>query len=536
MDTSYNGFVTFSSNDAYAVFPAQGTLVSGVGTFTGVFKTVGTKRFIQAVTIDGKLKGREIDIKVVNGPARRLVVFGYPSPAKACAIGTFYVKAEDAYGNLARDYTGKVFFGSDDLQANLPPLTQFKAKNRGQRTFTMSFHTVGNHNINAYDYTDPTITGTQSGIIVTWGKPSSFVVTYTPPQLVSGTPVTVTVTAVDRCGNTVRDYTGTVTWGATDGCASLPTDYTYQLSDQGVHTFNDVMPCMGGCYIVHQTDRCDIEDEFCGSVLAENVAFRVVRFDTRVDAGDSRDTTWTVYPTSTKQIGTLWNILPPNSFTMTTHWNVAGVVDKFGPQFPQFWTGGNTPLVSYWNVGINVDPQHEVLFNTRVLVAANRDTTWDIDNGAALSRMTKWNAHDIMLHQQAARWNVRVDVADDRDTTWRITVPADPITAAATWNILSQVLRSKPAYWDIAGAPAAPTTEVGRVVNTVWDNAEPTFPVGRTRSTGWIQWEGLPSPHAEGYRDKDDKPDQYRDYNRKQKKAKKAAKTAERNRKKKRRK
>jgi N-acetylneuraminic acid mutarotase len=59
-----------------------------------------------------------------------------------------------------------------------------------------------------------------------------------PAGATSGTPFNLTISAVDRYGNTATSYTGTVHFGSTDPQgASLPEDYTFTAADAGVHTF-----------------------------------------------------------------------------------------------------------------------------------------------------------------------------------------------------------------------------------------------------------------------------------------------------------
>jgi hypothetical protein len=57
----------------------------------------------------------------------------------------------------------------------------------------------------------------------------------------TNTPFSITVTAVDPFGKTVYVYTGTVTFTSSDPGATLPAAYTYTLSDEGVHQFDNVM-------------------------------------------------------------------------------------------------------------------------------------------------------------------------------------------------------------------------------------------------------------------------------------------------------
>jgi hypothetical protein len=59
-----------------------------------------------------------------------------------------------------------------------------------------------------------------------------------PAGATAGTPFDLTVTAVDRYGNTAASYTGTVHFTSTDlHGATLPPDYTFTAADAGVHTF-----------------------------------------------------------------------------------------------------------------------------------------------------------------------------------------------------------------------------------------------------------------------------------------------------------
>jgi hypothetical protein len=58
------------------------------------------------------------------------------------------------------------------------------------------------------------------------------------PSTIAGAPFDITVQALDANGNIATGYTGTVTFTSGDPYgASLPNNYTFQPSDQGVHTF-----------------------------------------------------------------------------------------------------------------------------------------------------------------------------------------------------------------------------------------------------------------------------------------------------------
>jgi hypothetical protein len=58
-----------------------------------------------------------------------------------------------------------------------------------------------------------------------------------PTGATVGSPVSVTVTAYNASGTVATGYTGTVHFSSTDGAATLPSNYTFQASDSGMHTF-----------------------------------------------------------------------------------------------------------------------------------------------------------------------------------------------------------------------------------------------------------------------------------------------------------
>jgi hypothetical protein len=62
---------------------------------------------------------------------------------------------------------------------------------------------------------------------------------------VAGSPITVTVSALDRKGKPVKGYAGTVHFSSTDLRGGLPTDYTFTAADGGSHTFTVSMATAG---------------------------------------------------------------------------------------------------------------------------------------------------------------------------------------------------------------------------------------------------------------------------------------------------
>ena len=66
-----------------------------------------------------------------------------------------------------------------------------------------------------------------------------------PSPHMPGATGTFTVTAEDRYGRALPNYTGTVHFSSTDPQAVLPPDYTFVPADAGTHTFNVTLKTAG---------------------------------------------------------------------------------------------------------------------------------------------------------------------------------------------------------------------------------------------------------------------------------------------------
>jgi hypothetical protein len=139
-------------------------------------------------------------------------VAGFPSPTQAGDADTFTVTALDAAGNVATGYTGTVHFTSTDPQAILPRDYTFTAADQGAHVFGAVLLTVGTQALTATDTADPAVTGSQDGIQVEAASASVFIVAGYPSPTRSGDVNTFTVTALDRFGNVVTGYRGSVEW------------------------------------------------------------------------------------------------------------------------------------------------------------------------------------------------------------------------------------------------------------------------------------------------------------------------------------
>jgi hypothetical protein len=168
----------------------------------------------------------------------KLLVTGFPSPTTAGTPGAFAVIAQNSDGTLATNYQGTVHFTSTDSQAVLPGDYTFQTADNGVHVFTATLQTAGSRTLTGTDTTDGSITGTQTGIVVTPAAADHFRVD-APGAVSSGVPFDGTVTALDPYGNVDTNYHHAVTFTTTDGDPGvvLPPDYLFTASDAGSHTF-----------------------------------------------------------------------------------------------------------------------------------------------------------------------------------------------------------------------------------------------------------------------------------------------------------
>ena len=208
--TDYQGTIHFTSSDAQATVPADYTFTVGAGgdngthtfttyyTCTGsctipephpvlVLRTAGTQTVTATDTSTSSITGAEAGIVVNPAAATHFVVAGIPSPVAAGVAHNVTVTAQDKYDNTDSNYVGTVHFSSSDTAAVLPANTTLTG---GVGTFSVTFNTAGTQSVTATDTVDGSITGSQSGIMVTVGQGSGSVsITSTAPAnpVVGGT-------------------------------------------------------------------------------------------------------------------------------------------------------------------------------------------------------------------------------------------------------------------------------------------------------------------------------------------------------------
>ncbi len=135
------------------------------------------------------------------------------------------VYATDNYWNPVSS-ADNVRVTSSDLAASTPVTG---AMANGSRQFTVTLNTVGSQTLSVNDQSNGSITGmTSPPISVIPASAHHFAINTISGPLTAGTPVSVTIRAVDVSNNTVPNYAGDATLSANTGLGSItPTQVTF---------------------------------------------------------------------------------------------------------------------------------------------------------------------------------------------------------------------------------------------------------------------------------------------------------------------
>jgi hypothetical protein len=238
--TGYSGTVHFTSTDGAAVLPANGTLTSGVGTFSVTLNTLGSQTISATDTSTSSLTGSSAAITVTSTSLSHFAVSA-PIATTAGNAFVFIVTAEDAANHTFTAYNGTVTFASSDSKAFLP--TSGTLIN-GVGFFAAILKTAGTQTISVADSAVSSESGVSNNVVVSPGAAARFVVTPVVPTFagmagaypnqpgvatsfaVTGLPLTFTVAAQDAYGNMTTNYSGTVAFTSSDSAAVLPASHT----------------------------------------------------------------------------------------------------------------------------------------------------------------------------------------------------------------------------------------------------------------------------------------------------------------------
>lgn len=244
----FRGTLKITSTDPHATLPTDVTFAAGdagVKQITITLTTAGPVTLTATETTGKAGVAGSATLTVHAGAARACVASQAPAAAIAGSLISLTVTVKDPFGNSATGYTGTVHVTATDARALLPgDVTYVPATDAGSHAFSVSLVTTGDQVVTATDAADPTIQCTAS---VRINPAERQLVLSVPPDANAGYPVDVGVAVMDRFGNAVADYTGTVTFVSSDagGDAVTPPAITFAGTEGGVATTSVTFSTIG---------------------------------------------------------------------------------------------------------------------------------------------------------------------------------------------------------------------------------------------------------------------------------------------------
>lgn len=255
--TTYTGTVSFSSNDSQATLPSNYTFVAGdqgIKVINGVIlRTLGSNYYVKAEQVGNpSINGQQSPIEVIPGEAKILVVDQITSPMTAGTPSSVRVTAYDqcgsGNGNVAINYRGTIHFTTTDPSTHpdkkLPADYTFVVADNGTHTFVngVTLVTAGTQSVTATDTVTSSITGTQSGIVITPLTTDQYLAFQTQPSSPQSAgvnwPQAFSVKRVDRYGNNITgDNTTVVNVEAAPGASSTLNGTKSATMSNSVATF-----------------------------------------------------------------------------------------------------------------------------------------------------------------------------------------------------------------------------------------------------------------------------------------------------------
>jgi hypothetical protein len=262
----YAGTIQLTSTDSNATVngspvPAKYTFVAGdagTHTFTLLFKTAGAQSITVSDQVNTSLAATTKPITVTAIFTQYTVsVLGGTNLVAGNAF-IFTVQATDSFGNPVTDYRGPATVtlaaAPIDFQSNVPATGTLDSNGFG--FFLANLKTTGLYTLTA---TASSFTGASAKLTVAPAAAGYFKVS-SPAATTTGTPVNVTVTALDPFGNTASSYSGLVHFTSSDPHATLPADTTL-TGGQGV--FNITLNTAGSQTIT-ATDTLSFNPKITG--------------------------------------------------------------------------------------------------------------------------------------------------------------------------------------------------------------------------------------------------------------------------------
>jgi hypothetical protein len=247
----YSGTVNFTSTDPLAVLPDNYTFAPSTDRGTHTFKAlvqfntpgVSTNTVTVVNVSAAPMKSGTVDVQILPKRApnsMQVEVYHMPVINVPEDVTTTVF---DQYGDLFVNYTGTVTFSSNrSADVTLPSNYAFQLSDAGAHTISggLTFNATGWYNITASEVSNASVSGSQTDI---WVAPIPEVIDHFNVSGIQSKSQNeksdVTVTAFDQYGYVFGRYTGTIQFSSDPVGGVFPPDYTFQLSDAGVRTFED---------------------------------------------------------------------------------------------------------------------------------------------------------------------------------------------------------------------------------------------------------------------------------------------------------
>jgi hypothetical protein len=198
-----------------------------VGEVTGkssvTVSPTATTTYTLTATRNDKTSTAATTITVGHGAATRLVLDGLPSEVAVDTPATLTITVKDRFNNTVTDYAGTLHIVLTDGAAPVVTDVHFTPALQGVAQVPIVFFTDGPQSILITDTANATLS-TSTVAQVKNGGATAYSLSTLPVSAVAGEPLALTITAVDKHGNVVKDYGGAAHVSSTDPSDRLPAD------------------------------------------------------------------------------------------------------------------------------------------------------------------------------------------------------------------------------------------------------------------------------------------------------------------------
>ena len=210
--------------------------VSGLATFAGLGYTK-LDAFQYKFTANSINSADSASIGPILVGAKHQLAWGTQPATPVLSNATwnaFTVEIQDQYGNKTADVDSITLAPSSNAFTGSNPVSAIA----GTATFSDIIRTAAGTLTLVASATGLDSTPASNEVTVTPGAISSFTVTGIANPVIAAASSSPVVTALDASGNVKTDYVGIVHFASNDGSAVLPANYTFQVGDNGIHTFS----------------------------------------------------------------------------------------------------------------------------------------------------------------------------------------------------------------------------------------------------------------------------------------------------------